>query len=65
MDKETDMAKKKTEEEKKPTERWRGRWPWPKDFPEKYFDLLDERYDVIERCRGHHSMSSSVPMFTM
>lgn len=49
MDKETDMAKKKTEEEKKPAERWRGRWSWPKDFPEEYFDLLNERYDVIER----------------
>ena len=49
MDKETDMAKKKKEEEKKPTERWRGRWSWPKDFPEEHFDLLNERYDVIEK----------------
>lgn len=48
MDKETDMAKKKTEEEKKPAERWRGRWSRPKDFPEECFDLLNERYDVIE-----------------
>jgi len=43
------MAKKKTEEEKKPTERWRGRWSWPKDFPEEHFDLLNKRYDVIEK----------------
>jgi hypothetical protein len=45
MDKETDMAKKKTEEEKKPAERW----SWPKDFPEEHFDLLNERYGVIEK----------------
>ena len=47
MNKETDMTKKKKEEEKKPAERWREIWSWPKDFP--YFDLLNERYDMIER----------------
>ena len=45
MEKETDMAKKEMEEEKKLTERWSG----PKDFPEEYFDLLNERYDVIKK----------------
>ena len=40
------MAKKKTEE-KKP-ELWRGRWTYPKDFPEEYFELLNERYDIAE-----------------
>lgn len=39
------MPKKEMEEEKKLTERWSG----PKDFPEEYFDLLRERYDVIKR----------------
>ena len=39
------MAKKEMEEEKKLTERW----SYPKDFPEEYFDLLRERYDVIKR----------------
>ena len=39
------MSKKEMEEEKKLTERWSG----PKDFPEEYFDLLRERYDVIKR----------------
>ena len=39
------MTKKKVEEEKKLAERWSG----PKDFPEEYFDLLNERYDVIKK----------------
>lgn len=39
------MAKKEMEEEKKLTERW----SYPKDFPEEYFDLLSERYDVIKK----------------
>lgn len=59
MDKETDMAKKKTEEEKKPTERWRGRWSWPKDFPEEHFDLLNKRYDVIERWEADRRKQGS------
>lgn len=44
------MAKKKSEEKQiKPIERWRGRWNYPKDFPEEYFDLLNERYDATEK----------------
>jgi len=44
------MAKKKSEEKQiKPIERWRGRWNYPKDFPEEYFDLLNERYDAAEK----------------
>lgn len=42
------MAKKKVEE-KKVVERWRGRWDYPEDFPEEYFDLLNERYDATEK----------------
>jgi hypothetical protein len=42
------MAKKKVEE-KKVVERWRGRWDYPEDFPEEYFDLLNERYDTTEK----------------
>lgn len=41
------MTKKKIVEEKK-VELWRGRWPYPKDFPEEYFGLLNDRYDLIE-----------------
>lgn len=40
------MAKKKTEEKK--TMFWRGRWPYPKNFPEEHFDLLNERFDIAE-----------------
>jgi hypothetical protein len=42
------MEKKKVEE-KKVVERWRGRWDYPEDFPEEYFDLLNERYDAAEK----------------
>ena len=66
------MAKKKSEEKQiKPIERWRGRWNYPKDFPEEYFDLLNERYDATEKWekregnRDRHSTSSSVPMSIM
>ena len=44
------MAKKKSVEiETKPIERWRGRWNYPKDFPEEYFDLLNERFEATEK----------------
>ena len=42
------MAKQKKTEEKKP-EMWRGRWMLPKDFPEEYLGLLNDRYDVAEK----------------
>ena len=42
------MAKRKQTEPKK-EERWRGIWPYPKDFPEENFALLNERYDMIEK----------------
>ena len=41
------MAKKKTEEKK--VEIWRKRWPHkPKNFPDEYFDLLNDRFDAAE-----------------
>lgn len=40
------MANKKNEEKK--IEFWRGRWTYPKDFPEEYFELLNDRYDIAE-----------------
>ena len=42
------MAKKKEVEEKK-IELFRGKWLLPKDFPEDKLDLLNERYEVIEK----------------
>ena len=42
------MAKKKKTESEK-IELWRGRWILPKDFPEERLDLLNERYDIIEK----------------
>ena len=42
------MAKKKVVEEKK-IEFFRGKWLLPKDFPEDKLDLLNERYEVIEK----------------
>ena len=40
------MVRKKKEEKK--VEKWRDRWSYPKDFPEEYFSLLNDRYDIIE-----------------
>ena len=40
------MTKKKTEVKK--IEFWRGRWTRPKNFPEEYFGLLNERFDSAE-----------------
>ena len=40
------MTRKKKEENK--IEFWRGRWTYPKNFPEEYFGLLNERFDVID-----------------
>lgn len=42
------MAKKKVVEENK-IEFFRGKWLLPKDFPEDKLDLLNERYEVIEK----------------
>ena len=42
------MAKKKVVEEKK-VEFFRGRWMLPKDFPEDKLDLLNERYELVEK----------------
>ena len=42
------MAKKKVVEEKK-IEFFRGKWLLPKDFPEDKLNLLNERYEVIEK----------------
>lgn len=42
------MGRQKKTEEKK-VELWRGRWTLPKDFPEEYIDLLNERYDIAEK----------------
>lgn len=42
------MAKKKVVEEKK-IEFFRGKWLLPKDFLEDKLDLLNERYEVIEK----------------
>ena len=42
------MAKKKKEEKEK-VELWRGRWVLDKDFPEERLDLLNERYEVLEK----------------
>lgn len=48
MDKGKIMAKKKAVEEKK-VEFFRGRWTLPKDFPEDKLDLLNERYELVEK----------------
>lgn len=42
------MAKKKVVEETK-VEFFRGRWMLPKDFPEDKLDLLNERYELVEK----------------
>lgn len=42
------MAKKKIEEKSK-IEYFRGRWTLSKDFPEDKLDLLNERYDIIDK----------------
>lgn len=42
------MAKKKVVEETK-AEFFRGRWMLPKDFPEDKLDLLNERYELVEK----------------
>lgn len=42
------MAKKKTEEKPK-IEKFREKWTLPKNFPEDKIDLLNERYDVLEK----------------
>lgn len=42
------MAKKKTEEKPK-IEYFRGRWILTKDFPEDKLDLLNERFEIIEK----------------
>lgn len=42
------MPKKKIEEKPK-IEYFRGRWTLSKDFPEDKLDLLNERYDIIDK----------------